>query len=133
MHAKTRVNALMAREDARKRADALPPAFSTAHRSQRRLTAPRRRAKHIHELSHRAQIFQITHSFDCPGDGRWGQHALRIGAEFALDLSARQRVLGAAAGIVAARGERPAVVALDLDHRLHAAKRRIATYLDLFG
>ena len=60
------------------------------------------------------------------------QHAVRIGAEFALDLGARQRVLGRTARMLAAGRERRAVD-LDLDHRLHAGQRRIGTDLDLLG
>ena len=63
----------------------------------------------VHELSHRAQVFQIVDGVDRPGDGGRRQHAVRIGAEFALDLGARQRVLGRAARMLAAGRERRAV------------------------
>src|SRR5262245_61322815 len=64
---------------------------STAGGSQCRafgLAATRRRAQHVHELSHRAQVFQIVDGVDRLRDGGCGQHAVGIGAEFALDLGA---------------------------------------------
>src|SRR6516225_1299609 len=88
------------------RARRLPP--STTDRSQCRLTTPRH-TKHIHELSYRAQVLQMVDGFDRPLDHRGGQHAFRIGAEFAGDPGASKRVLGAAAGVVATGGERASI------------------------
>src|SRR5262245_38186533 len=107
----------------------------TAGSGQRRtlgLSAPRRCAQHVHEFSHRARVFQIVDGVDGARDGGWAEYAVRVGAEFALDLSARQLVLGRTARMLAARLKRRAV-ALDLDHRLHAGERRIGTDLDLLG
>src|SRR6516225_4898648 len=70
-----------------------------------RLTARRgqRRAQHLHEFSHRAELFQIADRVDRARDGGWAEYAVGIGAEFSLDLGARQRVLGRTARMIAAR------------------------------
>src|SRR5262249_49230418 len=110
-----------------------PRSRLTAGRGQRRalsLSAPRRRAQHIHEFSHRAELFPIADGVDRARDGGWAEHPVGIGAEFSFDLGARQRVLGRTARMIAARLKRGAV-AFDLDHRLHAGERRVRTEFDL--
>ncbi len=113
--------------------DALVVASSPAGRGERHtlgLGAPRDRSQHLHELSHRAEIFQIGDSIDRRCDCRGAQHAVRIGAELALDLTPRERVLGRAARMLAVRLER-GVLHLDFGRRLDAAERRVGTQLDL--
>ena len=65
---------------------------STADRGECRLTAPRRRPEHVHELSRGTEVLQVADGLNRCRDGGWAQHAVGIGAEFALDLRARERV-----------------------------------------
>src|SRR3954452_20437859 len=60
--------------------------------------ASRRRAEQVHELSHRAQIFQVSDRVDRACDGGGGKAGLRMGSEFALDLGPRTGGLGRTPG-----------------------------------
>src|SRR3954470_24740173 len=71
--------------------------------ARRALVLPRRCAQHVHELARRAEILQGAHGPDHIVDMGRREQSVRIGAQLALDLLSRQRVLGRSARMVAAR------------------------------
>ena len=63
-------------------------------------------AQQVHQLSHRAEILQPVDRGNDVADMRRGNDTVRIGAEFFLDLSTRQRILECAKRVLTVTGSK---------------------------
>src|SRR5664279_1137515 len=89
--------------------------------------------QHLHQLTYRAEIFEVRHARDNSVGGRGGNPALGIGAQLGLDLRARQPVFERTARELAALADLGAVGQLDVDGRLHIPESFVGLDVDQFG